>query len=88
MQDFAQICVAGEAYFNDYLELADGQKVFLHIRYDPLTENDAPTLGYLQSQAGQWIAVNDDLQACLGIFMQDPPIPWVYILKFATPPKS
>ena len=88
LDDLAQICTTGDAYINDYLELKNRQKVFIRIRYEPLTEDDAPTVGYLQSQAGQWIAVNDDLQACLAIFMQAPPIPWVYVLKFATPPES
>jgi hypothetical protein len=46
-----------------------------------------PTVDFLQSKADEWTDINDNLVACLGIFMQAPPVPWVYTLKFASPQK-
>ena len=88
LDDFTGILAPGEVYVNDHLELENGEKVFIMVVYEPLTNHDAPTVGYLQSKADELTAVNDDFAGCLAIFMQAPPVPWVYVLKFATPPES
>lgn len=88
LQDLGQICETGDACINDYLELKNREKIFVRIRYEPLTEADAPNINYLQPQAAQWIAVNDNIHGCLAMFMQAGEVPYVYNLKLATPPES
>ncbi|OBB21072.1 hypothetical protein A5761_02890 [Mycolicibacterium setense] len=87
-EDIGFVSMNGDAYLHDYLELQNKQKVFVRIRYEPLTPADMPTLGYIQSQADEWIAVNDDIVGCLALFMQAAEVPYVYVLKFAAPPKA
>jgi hypothetical protein len=87
LHDFTQILAPREMYLDDHLELANGQKVFVMARYDPLTNDDAPTVNLLRSYADEFFALNDSLVGCFAIFMQAPPIPWVYHLKVVSPPK-
>lgn len=86
-QDLDEISANDDVYLSVFLALQNKQKVFVRIRYEPLTIGDNDLIGHLQPYADDWIAVNDEgLSGFLITFMHgSDEVPWVYVLKWAVP---
>lgn len=88
-KDISQISAKGDAYLEEFLELANKEKVFIRIRYEKLSRTDHKNISYLNAEADKWIEANKDgIRGFLTSFMQGGEVPFAYTVKFGHNPKT